>query len=238
MSGPLGSLPRFAGILTGISLLALPACQTHTGTALDRRVTQGAVAGTVVGATAGALADADARWRGALFGGALGGIAGGLIGAYLDRQAEELAAIPGAAVTRGPDTLVLSFPSDLLFDVDSTVLTPGAYARLGRLSDTLVRYPDSDVFVRGHTDATGSAHYNLRLSENRAGAVRTYLIAERVHPSRVTALGFGEAMPIASNATVAGRQQNRRVEVEIRPRAGFRDARGSGAIASSAVPGY
>jgi outer membrane protein OmpA-like peptidoglycan-associated protein len=139
-------------------------------------------------------------------------------------------------VTRNPDTLVVSFPSDLLFDVDSAVLTPGAYARLGRLSDTLARYPDSDVFVRGHTDSTGSARHNLRLSEDRAGAVRTYLIAERVHPSRITALGFGEAMPVASNATVAGRQQNRRVEVEIRPRAGFRDVRGPGAIASSAIP--
>ena len=206
MSGPLGSLSRVGGILIGISLLALPACQTHTGTAFDRRVTQGALAGTVVGAAAGALADADARWRGALFGGALGGIAGGLIGAYLEQQSEELAAIPGAALTRRPDTLVLSFPSDLLFDVDSAVLAPGAYARLGRLSDTLVRYPDSDVFVRGHTDATGSAHHNLRLSENRAGAVRAYLIAERVHANRITALGFGEAMPVASNATVAGRQ--------------------------------
>jgi hypothetical protein len=71
MPGPLGSWSRGAGILIGISLLALPACQTHTGTAFDRCVTQGALAGTVVGATAGALSDARARWRGALIGGAL-----------------------------------------------------------------------------------------------------------------------------------------------------------------------
>jgi outer membrane protein OmpA-like peptidoglycan-associated protein len=238
MHGTLRPLHRVAGILIGIPLLALPACQTHTGTALDRRVTQGAVAGAVVGGTAGALTDARARWRGALIGGALGGIAGGLIGAYLDQQAEELATIPNAALTRSRGTLVAGFPADLLFEADSAVLAPGACARLGRVADTLVRYPESDVFVRGHTDARGSAQHNLRLSESRAGAVRDYLIAERVHPSRITALGFGEAMPVASNATAAGRQQNRRVEVEIRPRAGFRDDRGRRPTASSAVPIY
>ena len=209
---------RLAGSLMGICLIALPACQTQTGTALDRRVTQGAMAGAVVGAAAGALTDADARGRGALFGGALGGIAGGLLGAYLDEQSEQLAAIPDAELVRGNETLIVGLPADLLFEVDSAALAPGAYARLGRLSDTLHRYPDSDVVVRGHSDATGPATHNLRLSEDRAAAVRDYLISEGIQPTRLTAIGFGEAMPVASNASGFGRQQNRRVEIEIRPR--------------------
>jgi outer membrane protein OmpA-like peptidoglycan-associated protein len=114
---------------------------------------------------------------------------------------------------------LLSFPSDLLFEVGFAQLAPDAYARLGRVADTLVRYPDTEVLVRGHTDARGSAQRNLRLSEDRAETAREYLIAERVQPKRITSLGFGEAMPVASNATPAGHQQNRRVEIEIRPRA-------------------
>lgn len=218
MSGSHGAQPRIAGSLIGLCLIVLPSCQTQTGTALDRRVTQGAVAGAVVGAAAGALTDADARGRGALFGGALGGIAGGLLGAYLDEQSEQLATIPGAELVRGNETLIVGLPADLLFEVDSAALAPGAYARLGRLSDTLTRYPDSDVVVRGHSDATGPAAHNLRLSEDRAAAVRDYLISEGIHPGRLTAIGFGEAMPVASNGSEVGRQQNRRVEIEIRPR--------------------
>ena len=213
---------------TGLGLalaasLGLTACQTNTGTALDKKATQGAIAGVLAGAAAGAAIDDDKRGRGALIGAAIGGLAGGLIGSYLDNQAQELDAIPDAAVERRPEMLVVGFPADLLYDVDSAALKPGSYSRLDQVADTLVRYPETDVVVKGHTDSQGSESYNLRLSEDRADAVRRYLIAQRVPSYRITAIGFGEAMPVATNATPEGRQQNRRVEIEIRPNDELRD---------------
>lgn len=204
-------------IITGLLFLALPGCQTHTGTALDRRATQGALVGVLTGAAAGAAVDDHRPARGALIGAAVGGLTGGLIGNYLDQQSAELDRIPDAAIQRHTDLLVVGFSSDLLFEDDSFVLAPGAYSRLDRVAETLLRHPDSEVVVRGHTDSRGSETHNLLLSENRAAAVRTYLIARGVPGYRITAMGFGEAMPIARNRTEAGRQQNRRVEIEIRP---------------------
>lgn len=216
MSRPhrLVSLPL--ALLLAVSLSTL-ACQTTTGTGLDKKSTQGAIAGAIVGAATGAAVDDHKRGRGALIGAAVGGLAGGLIGHTLDRQAQEIDAIPDAQVDRREDRLFVAFPSDVMFDTGSHALYPGAYSRLDRLVDSLLRYPDTEVVVKGHTDSTGSRDSNLGLSENRADAVRRYLIARGVAPSRVTAIGFGDAMPLATNQTQAGRQQNRRVEIEIRP---------------------
>ncbi|MAE93129.1 MAG: hypothetical protein CL910_00570 [Deltaproteobacteria bacterium] len=217
-----------------IAVLPLSACQTTTGTALDKKSTQGAIAGAILGAAAGAAADDHKRGRGALIGAAVGGLAGGLIGHTLDRQAQEVDAIPDAAVERRDDRLFVAFPSDVLFDVDSRALHAGAYGRLNQLADSLVRHPGTEVVVKGHTDSTGGRDYNLRLSEDRADAVRRYLIAQGVPAARVQAIGLGDTMPVASNETQAGRQQNRRVEFEIRPSAEMREehrlrAQGTGA---------
>ncbi|MCZ7617888.1 MAG: OmpA family protein [Myxococcota bacterium] len=109
-------------------------------------------------------------------------------------------------------------PGDTFFDSGSSRIAPGAGQRLNSLSQTLRSYPESNVVIRGHTDSTGSEAANLRLSEDRANNVRNYLVNGGVSPSRITAMGFGEQFPIATNATEAGRQQNRRVEIEIVPR--------------------
>lgn len=213
-------IPRSASLWLAPLLaasLSASACQTTTGTALDKKSTQGAIAGALLGAAAGAAIDDHKRGRGALIGAAVGGLAGGLIGRSLDQQAQEIDAIPDAQVERRDDRLFVAFPNDVMFDVGSYALYPGAYSRLDRLVDTLLRYPDTEVVVKGHTDSTGNRDSNLRLSEDRADAVRRYMIARGVPASRVTAIGFGDAMPMASNQTAAGRQQNRRVEIEIRP---------------------
>ena len=199
------------------------ACQTTTGTALDKKSTQGAIAGAILGAAAGAAIDDHKRGRGALIGAAVGGLTGGLIGRTLDQQAQEIDAIPDAQVERRDDRLLVAFPSDVLFDVGSRALHAGAYSRLNQVADSLLLHPDSEVVVKGHTDSTGTRDFNLRLSEDRADAVRSYLIAQGLSASRVRAIGFGDAMPVASNETQAGRQQNRRVELEIRPSGAIRD---------------
>jgi len=73
------------------------------------------------------------------------------------------------------------------------------------------------MMIEGHTDSTGSAEHNQQLSLNRANAVRNYLVGYGVDSRRVTTQGFGESMPVASNDTAQGRQQNRRVELRIIP---------------------
>jgi outer membrane protein OmpA-like peptidoglycan-associated protein len=185
---------------------------------LDTKTKQGAVIGAIGGALAGAaIGGKDHRAGGALIGAATGAVAGGLLGRYLDTQARELDAIPGADVQRRDDSLLVNFSSQLLFDTGASQLQPGAYDRLRTLATTLNNYPQSQVIIKGHTDSTGDNGFNQRLSEDRADRVRTYLISEGVASARISAIGFGETMPVASNATEAGRAQNRRVEVEIRP---------------------
>ena len=200
-------------------LCAALGCETNTGTALDKKSTQGAILGGLMGAAAGrAIGGHEHDTAGILIGAAGGAVAGGLIGHYLDKQAQELDAIPDANVEQRDDVLIVGFQGDVLFDSGSSVLHAGAYPRLEALADTLKRSPASDVVVKGHTDSQGGGQYNLRLSQDRADHVRAVLVAEGVSPSRVSAIGVGEAFPVASNDTAAGRQQNRRVEVEIRPR--------------------
>jgi outer membrane protein OmpA-like peptidoglycan-associated protein len=202
-------------ILTVVSFLA---CQTNTGTVVDKKATQGAILGGLAGAAAGAaIGGHDHRGGGALIGAATGAIAGGMIGHYLDKQAQELDAIPGASVQRRDDSLLVNFESEILFDTGSATLFPGSFDRLRALAQTLNRYPKSDIIIKGHTDSVGEEAFNQTLSERRADGVRNFLIAEGVTPPRITAIGFGESVPVASNETSEGRQRNRRVEIEIRP---------------------
>jgi outer membrane protein OmpA-like peptidoglycan-associated protein len=206
--------PAVAALAASALLAGSLACASAPGD----RTTQGAVLGSLAGAGAGVLVAGEGdNLAGGLIGAAVGGIAGGLIGRYLDNQARELDAIPDADVERQSDRLLVTFPGDTLFDSGSSAIAPGAAQRLQSLAQTLARYPESQVVVRGYTDSVGSEASNLRLSEDRANNVRNYLVSSGVSPSRVTAMGFGEQFPLATNATEAGRQQNRRVEIEIVP---------------------
>ena len=184
----------------------------------NSRTKKGALFGALAGAVAGAaIGGKDHRAGGALIGAAGGALAGGLVGRYLDQQARELEEIPGAEVQRRDDSLLVNFSDAILFETGKSQLMPGAYDRLRAVARTLNNYPKSQVIVKGHTDSTGSDALNQRLSEERAERVRTFMISEAVAPQRITAIGFGESMPLASNSNEAGRQQNRRVEIEIRP---------------------
>jgi outer membrane protein OmpA-like peptidoglycan-associated protein len=105
--------------------------------------------------------------------------------------------------------------SDILFDVNRATLKPGAEANVRRIAGILQQYPDRQIAVEGHTDATGSDAYNQTLSEERAAAVRAALIAGGVPEAQITSTGFGKTQPVATNDTPAGRQQNRRVEIVV-----------------------
>lgn len=104
---------------------------------------------------------------------------------------------------------------DILFEVDSAELTPGGMQNLFRLVSFLKEFPDREVVIEGHTDSTGSGVYNTELSQRRADAVRGFLTTNGISSERIVARGYGEAYPVASNDTSAGRQKNRRVEIVI-----------------------
>ncbi len=210
-----------------VAMLGLSACQTAQ-TAMQDRTTRDAVIGTVVGAAAGAAVDSNKRGRGALIGAVVGGLAGGAIGNYLEKQASEIQdAIPDANLEGRGDTLIVGLPGDLLFASGSSSLSPGAISKVNSLGDTLVRYPESRVVVKGHTDSQGDESLNLRLSQDRAQNVKNFLLARGVEDYRVTAIGLGEQQPIDTNATPDGRSRNRRVEIEIKANESLQQ-RGSG----------
>ncbi|MDH3533311.1 MAG: OmpA family protein [Gammaproteobacteria bacterium] len=101
------------------------------------------------------------------------------------------------------------------FETNSDRLLPSANATLRDAATTLRRYPELVVEVAGHTDSDGAAEYNQGLSERRALTVRDYLINEGVREASLSARGYGETLPVADNATAAGKALNRRVELRI-----------------------
>jgi outer membrane protein OmpA-like peptidoglycan-associated protein len=88
---------------------------------------------------------------------------------------------------------------------------------MDKVGEVLVRYGKTTLTIAGHTDNIGSAAYNQKLSERRALAVASYLESRKVNPVRLSTVGKGETVPAESNATEAGRQANRRVEIYVQP---------------------
>jgi outer membrane protein OmpA-like peptidoglycan-associated protein len=105
--------------------------------------------------------------------------------------------------------------SDVLFDTGKYSLKPGAREKLAKVAGILIAYPGLNIEVGGYTDNVGGDAMNQTLSENRAGAVRNYLVEEGVITNSVTSKGFGNTLPVASNDNAAGRQENRRVELVV-----------------------
>jgi outer membrane protein OmpA-like peptidoglycan-associated protein len=105
--------------------------------------------------------------------------------------------------------------SDVLFDTGKYSLKPGAREKLAKVAGILLSYPGLNIEVGGYTDNVGGDSMNQTLSENRAGSVRDYLVQEGVLTNSVSARGFGNSLPVASNDNSAGRQQNRRVELLV-----------------------
>lgn len=174
----------------------------------------GALGGAAAGAVIGGIASGSAR--GAIIGAAIGGAAGAAIGGVMDSQADDLQdKLPNARVERVGEGIQITFDSGILFDVGQANLRPAAQQNLSDLAASLEDYEGTDVVVFGHTDSTGGADLNQRLSEQRADGARAYLVAQGLEAERVSAVGRGPDDPIASNETSAGRQENRRVEIAI-----------------------
>lgn len=183
------------------------------------RAEQGAVIGGLAGAVIGKNTG-DKKDKRILGGAVIGGLAGAAIGNYMDQQEAALRQQmqgTGVEVQRQDNNIVLTMPDAITFDFGQSTLKPQFYGVLGNLANTLNQFPDTRIQVAGHTDNVGSDASNLRLSQDRANSVRTYLASAGVAQQRMQAVGFGESRPIADNSTEAGRAQNRRVEITLIP---------------------
>jgi outer membrane protein OmpA-like peptidoglycan-associated protein len=210
-------------ILSAFAVLALTACvpadpyATQTTPQMGPRAQSGALIGAMAGGLLGSQSSDDRVLKTAV-GAGIGAIVGGAIGTTLDQQAAELRGINGQFnVTNMGDYLVVNMPQDVLFAVDSASLRPDLASDIQSVAQNLLRYPNSQIQIIGHTDNTGAAAYNQDLSQRRAGSVADVLLRNGVPSQRVAAFGRGEDQPVASNLTPEGRAQNRRVEIIIRP---------------------
>lgn len=118
-------------------------------------------------------------------------------------------------VTQDARGIILSM-SDILFDVDKATLKADLQTSLAKIAGILSVYQELDVSVEGHTDNTGTAEHNMKLSEQRAQNVLDFLVKQGIEAKRLSAKGYGMTMPVADNATKEGRQKNRRVDLVIK----------------------
>ena len=207
--------------IAALSLVSPSGCVTDPNTG-EQKVSRTAL-GTGGGALAGLLLGGLIGGKtGRIVGAGLGGVAGGVVGYQMDKQIKELkeqTAGSGIDVTEtdGGAAILVNLPDGVTFDVGSYTLRPQFRVTLDQIAGSLKQYPNSLIDVYGHTDSTGSDAYNQTLSENRARTVANYLGSQGVSSARIRSQGFGETMPVADNATDAGRQRNRRVEIKIVP---------------------
>jgi outer membrane protein OmpA-like peptidoglycan-associated protein len=176
----------------------------------------GAGSGAAIGAGFGALVGGG---KGAMLGAALGAGAGAgsgaLIGRYMDKQEADLKKVKGAKIERQGDQLVVRFNSAILFDTNKAVLKPQSQKDLTEFANVLTKYPETDLVIEGHTDNKGKKARNQELSVQRADSVVAFLGSRGVGRTRMTGRGYADERPVAPNDTDAGRQKNRRVEVQI-----------------------
>ncbi|MEY6433398.1 OmpA family protein [Thioalkalicoccus limnaeus] len=202
--------------LAGCATNGQPRGMTETGT--------GALIGAATGAAIGALVT-DKSAKGALIGAVGGAIAGGMVGSYMENQRQdferalrdEIAAGVVRVETLPNDQLLVGMTGATAFETDSDVIKPGFYSTMNKISHIVQRYGKTQLAIGGHTDSTGTVAHNQQLSERRAASVQRYLLADGVLPQRMSATGYGQHYPIASNQTPEGRRLNRRVDIIIIP---------------------
>lgn len=215
------TLSKFSAMAVGIALLAGCTTNPYTG---EREAGKagvyggiGAVTGAVIGAATSSKKD---RTKGALIGAAVGGAAAGGYGYYVDTQEAKLRQTlqgTGVQVQRNGDNLTLIMPGNITFASNSADISSSFYPTLNSLVQVFKEFNKNGIEIVGHTDSTGSMQLNQDLSNRRAQSVAAYLTANGVAASRISAFGVGPNQPIASNDTAAGRAQNRRVEINLRP---------------------
>ncbi|HEV2722256.1 MAG TPA: OmpA family protein [Thermoanaerobaculia bacterium] len=208
---------QIASLLTVLLVATAAFAQVDDHEKTKKGAVIGGIAGAIAGAVIGNNRGHHSAKRGATVGVLAGGAAGAIVGAMMDKQEKELRQIQGVSVTRtANDELNVTVRNEVLFDFNSSALRSASRSSLRDMANVFEKYPNTTIEVAGHTDSIGSAAYNQRLSERRAGSVENYLENLGVNGSRIDAIGYGKSQPRATNSTAAGRQLNRRVEIHVR----------------------
>lgn len=201
--------------LLAVSLLSACAIDPYTGEQKVAKTAWGTGIGAAAGAGIGALAGGK---KGALIGAGVGALAGAGTGAYMDVQARKLREQlvgTGVQVKELDGRIYLIMPGNITFNTNEAVIKQGFTPVLDSIALVIKEYNKTMVQVYGYTDNTGTAATNNALSLRRANAVSNYLRLRGVDGNRIITDGLGSSNPIASNATAAGREQNRRVEIVL-----------------------
>jgi outer membrane protein OmpA-like peptidoglycan-associated protein len=188
-------------------LLALAGCSTIKE---NPKTAAGAGIGTAVGAGLGGIIGKE---KGAIIGGVIGGGIGAYAGNRMDKQAKELEKV--AETKRTEMGIVTKLKSDILFPTGKAALKPAAKTNLKEMVEIMKKYPENVLTVKGFTDNTGTSKINEKLSAARAEAVKKELVKDGLTEQAISTQGLGPSFPVASNDTISGRSQNRRVEIEI-----------------------
>ncbi|OOE89339.1 OmpA family protein [Salinivibrio sharmensis] len=193
--------------------LALTGCESMSNTQ------KGAAIGAITGAIAG-KSTSNHKDKRAFIGAAIGAIGGAAVGNYMDKQEqafrEELAG-SGIQVVREGDNIRLIMPSNITFGLDQDAIAADFYPTLNAVANVMRKYDKTFLSIEGHTDNTGAASYNQRLSERRAMSVKRYLASQSIDSARLYTSGFGETRPLVANNSASNRALNRRVEIQVVP---------------------
>ena len=205
-----------------VGLIGCTTTDPYTGEQKTSKTAKGAGIGALAGAVLGAATGDNAKDRRerALKGAAIGGVVGGGVGNYMDRQEAKLRQElqgTGVQVRREGNNLYLVMPGNITFATNSADIRSDFFDVLNSVAKVLAEFNQTSIRVTGHTDSTGSDSINQPLSQRRADSVAMYLRSQKVSSSRIQSYGYGSRYPVASNDTPIGREQNRRVELELVP---------------------
>jgi outer membrane protein OmpA-like peptidoglycan-associated protein len=201
--------------------LAVVGCTTtnpYTGEEEINKTSKGAGIGALAGLLTAVVVGGDRKTL--LIGAGIGALVGGAVGHYMDKEADKLRMqlqSTGVSVTRSGHSIILNMPGNVTFATGSSNISADFYRVLDSVALVLNEFEKTYIDVAGHTDNTGSAALNQRLSEARANSVARYLQSQQVVAQRFVTTGHGFSQPIASNDTPEGRALNRRVEIILTP---------------------
>lgn len=213
-------------VLAVAAALMLAGCTTtnpYTGETQTSNTAMGAGLGALAGAAIGALTNTshgNQAAKNALIGAGIGALAGGAVGNYMDRQQAELAQElrgTGVSVTRVGNQIVLNMPSDITFALNSADVKSQFYPVLRSVALVLKHYDKTIVNVDGYTDTSGTAQYNMTLSQQRANNVASYLISQGLNPQRFIVRGWGETNLKVPTPDGVPNAANRRVTITLSP---------------------
>ena len=224
-------MKKFKVMTLGMCMLVVCSCATKQGTGALIGAGGGALLGGIIGKIAGNTA------VGAAIGTAVGTGAGAIIGRHMDKVAAETAAqVQNAKVeevtdANGLKAVKVTFDSGIMFATNKATLNSTSKAELAKFSTVLKNNNQCYIDIYGHTDTTGNDGINIPLSNSRAQSVASYLKSCGVSASQLQNVnGKGSSEPVADNASAAGRQQNRRVEVFLYASQAMVDAANSGTL--------